>query len=408
MSIIDRLKMQQAGGKKVVIYCAGLHGILFSNVLKICGIAVDFFSDSDSCKWGTAIVDDIVCVSPESLKRYNCVGFICVGKIHYREIYEYVCKEKLFETMEISDIVDELISYNRKLYFDVLRSHAKQQPADIFYDLYPNQGTVNMMTGDQFCNTVKRNVQRIGIDAVKMTADKNRKKTAVYTAVFGGYDSFCLPQYVNNEMDYFYVSDIKPKELPTYYHWVNAREIIPEHILSPVKRNRFIKMHPHLFLEDYTFSVYIDGNVTIKDDISDFLHRSRTGIAVFLHPMRECIYYEALSIVNFKRVNIDDVCRQMNRYFEEGMPCRYGLAEMPVIVREHMKKECVDIMETWWQEFDTESQRDQLSFMYALWKNRFDLNDLACLGSNVRNCSQIEFCNHINENREVKNELVRS
>ena len=408
MGILDQLKMQQAGGKKIIIYCAGLHGILFYNVLKICGIEVDFFSDSDRGKWGTAVVDGIVCVSPESLKRYDCVGFICVGKIHYKEICEFVFKEKLFEVIEISSIVDDLISHNRKLYFEVLRSHAKRQPADIFYDLYPNQRLNSKQPENQFGNASEGNIQSIGIDTVNMDADKNRKKTVVYTAVFGGYDSFRFPKYASQEMDYFYVSDIKPNELPAYYHWVDARKIIPEHILSPVKRNRFIKMHPHLFLEDYSFSVYIDGNVTIKDDISDFLRRSRTGIAVFMHPMRECIYYEALSIVNFKRVNVDDVCRQMNRYFEEGMPCRYGLAEMPVIVREHMKKECVDVMESWWQEFDTESQRDQLSFMYALWKNRFGLNDLACLGSDVRNCSQIEFCGHLNENRDVKNELIRS
>lgn len=420
MGIIDKLKMQKADGRKVIIYCAGLHGILFYNVLKICGIAVDLFSDSDRRKWGTAVVDDIVCVSPKSLKSYDCVGFICVGKKHYQEIYEFVCKGKLFEVLEISSVVDDLVSHNRKLYFEVLRGHAMQQPADIFYDLHPNQGSVCRLTEEQFRNTAEHNVQSTGTDTdtvidtdtvtdtVKMNGNQNGKKAAVYTAVFGGYDSFCLPKYVSREMDYFYVSDIKPKGLPAYFHWIDAREIIPEHISSPVKRNRFVKMHPHLFLADYSFSVYIDGNVTVKDDISDLLRGSRTGIAVFMHPMRECIYYEALSIVNFKRVNIDDVCRQMNRYFEEGMPFRYGLAEMPVIVREHMKKECVDVMETWWQEFDTESQRDQLSFMYALWKNRFGLDDLACLGYDVRGCSQIEFCGHINENKDVKNELARS
>lgn len=166
-------------------------------------------------------------------------------------------------------------------------------------------------------------------------------------------------------------------------------------------------MHPHLFLGAYAYSVYMDGNILIKDDISSFLRESRTGISVFMHPMRECIYYEALSIVNFKRVNADDVCRQMNRYFAEGMPYRYGLAEMPVIAREHMKTECIDVMETWWDEFDSESQRDQLSFMYALWKNNFTLDDLESLGEDVRKCSRIEFCSHVKESRNVKNQECR-
>lgn len=383
MGVLDQIIRQKQDGKKVIIYCAGLHGILFYDVLKICGVSVDFFSDSDSRKWGRDIVDGMTCVSPDSLKEYDCVGVICVGKPHYNEIYEFICEEKLFEIIEISSVIDELILHHRRLYFEILRSHARKKPADIFYDLYPNKKPVE--TG-------------------MMKTDGDKKKTAVYTAVFGGYDAACFPEYQNQDMDYFYVSDIKPEGLPEYYHWVNAGDIIPAGITSPIKRNRYIKMHPHLFLKNYQYSIYLDGNITVKGDLSGFLCGSRTGIGVFMHPMRECVYYEALSIVNFKRVDVEDVCRQMNRYFEEGMPCRYGLAEMSVIVREHMKKECVVVMETWWREFDRESQRDQLSFMYALWKNKFGLDDLASLGENVRQCGQIEFRGHIRESREVKNE----
>lgn len=385
MSILDQIARRKENGRKLIIYCAGLHGSLFYNVLKVCGIQIDFFADSDSGKWGTIIADGMICVSPEEVKRYDCMGVICVKKSCYRGIYKFVRRENLFEIIEISSMIDELILNNRKLYFDVLRSHAKQKPADVFYDLYPN--------GKE---------SRLNI----AMPDRGEKKTAVYTAVFGGYDAVCFPRYVNHEMDFFYVSDHKPNELPEYYRWIDAKEIIPEYITSPIKRNRFIKMHPHLFLGEYSRSIYIDGNVTIKGDVSVFLCESRTGIAVFTHPMRECIYYEALSIVNFKRVDVDDVCRQMERYLEEGMPCRYGLAEMPVIVREHMKKECVAIMETWWKEFEHEAQRDQLSFMYALWKNGFALEDLACLGNDVRNCSQVEFCGHAMESMDVKNEFI--
>lgn len=389
MNRIEEIKRQKKDGKKIIIFCAGLHGILFYNVLKVCGIAVDFFSDSDRSKWEKTVVEDIICVSPEKIKCYDCMGFICVRKACYKEIYAWVCREKLFEIIEISYIIDGLILNNRKLYFDSLRSHAKQKSADIFYDLYPNK------------KSVKGDTLNFGIN-------KGKEKIAVYTAVFGGYDTMCVSQCLNDNTDYFYLSDIKPRELPEYYHWIDAGNIIPDYITSPIKRNRFIKMHPHLFLKNYTYSIYIDGNVRIKSDLSNFLTKSRTGISVFMHPMRECIYYEALSIVNFKRVDVEDVCKQMNKYFEEGMPYRYGLAEMPVIVREHMKKECMDVMATWWKEFNSESQRDQLSFMYALWKNKFCLDDLGCLGNNVRNCDEIEFCKHISESRNVKNEKMNT
>lgn len=387
MGVLDQIIRQKQDGKKVIIYCAGLHGILFYDVLKICGVSVDFFSDSDSRKWGRTVVDGVVCVSPDRLKEYDCVGFICVGKPYYNEIRELARREQLFEIIEISRLIDEVIENHRNLYFEILQSHAGKEPADIFYDLRPNKKPA--VTGTA------------GTDR-----DNHRKKAAVYTAVFGGYDAACFAEYQNQDLDYFYVSDVKPEGLPEYYQWVNAGDLIPARVTSPIKRNRYVKMHPHLFLKAYPYSIYLDGNITVKGDLLEFLRRSgsRTGIGVFMHPMRECVYYEALSIVNFKRVNVEDVRRQMNRYFEEGMPCRYGLAEMPVIVREHMKKECVDVMETWWREFDRESQRDQLSFMYALWKNKFGLDDLASLGENVRQCGQIEFRGHIRESREVKNE----
>lgn len=380
MGIQDYILTQQKGSRKVIIYCAGLHGQLFYEVLKICGISIDFFCDTDRDKWGKTIRDKVICISPDELKKFDCIGFICVGKVHYKELFEMIQKEKLFEIIEISAVIDDLILNDRELYFRVLRSHGQQKAADLFYDLHPN-----------------RKKAELGSTGVS-------DRIAVYTAVFGGYDSVSFPQYINAGMDYFYVSDERPQQLPEYYHWMDAREIIPEHIFSPIKRNRYIKMHPHLFLREYSNSVYMDGNVIIKDDISSFLRESKTGISVFMHPMRECIYYEALSIVNFKRVNVDDVCRQMKRYFKEGMPYRYGLTEMPVIVRQHMKKECIDVMETWWEEFDSESQRDQLSFMYSLWKNGFGLEDLRSLGDNVRKCGLIEFRKHVKESKDIKNE----
>jgi len=386
MTNLEQIEKFHREGKKIIIFCAGLHGRLFCKVLKTCGIMIDYFVDSNQEKWGTIIEEEIICVSPAEVKDMECVGFICVGKAHYSEICDYVTKEKLFEVLEISALIDCLVCSRQDLYFEVLRRHALEKPADLFYDLNPNhQANEDIVT--------------------EKGREDEKGRVAVYTAVFGDYDANCFPYYRNQNWDYFYVSDRKPECLPEYYRWIDAGIIIPADITSPIKRNRYIKMHPHLFLQDYMYSVYIDGNVVIKEDISDFIRKSRSGIAVFMHPMRECIYYEALSIVNFKRVNVEDVCKQMKRYFEEGMPCRYGLAEMPVIVREHRKKECMKVMETWWKEFAMEAQRDQLSFMYALWKNKLCLSDLASLGNNVRKCDALEFVEHLVESRDVKNDL---
>ena len=42
--------------------------------------------------------------------------------------------------------------------------------------------------------------------------------------------------------------------------------------------------------------------------------------------------------------------------------------EGALIVRKHNEKECVYLMEQWWEQIKNYSHRDQLSFNYVLWK----------------------------------------
>ncbi len=90
-----------------------------------------------------------------------------------------------------------------------------------------------------------------------------------------------------------------------------------------------------------------------------------------------------------------DVYNQMSAYMREGMPCEYGLPEMGIIAREHNNPICIKIMEEWWDEFiRTKSQRDQLSFMYVIWKNGLKLSDLYLLGEDMGKCDSILIYSH--------------
>ena len=55
------------------------------------------------------------------------------------------------------------------------------------------------------------------------------------------------------------------------------------------------------------------------------------------------------------------------------------------MVREHHNKDCIRVMETWWDEVLNNSRRDQLSFMYAVWKNGFTAQDLGGIDDTFRN-----------------------
>ena len=74
-----------------------------------------------------------------------------------------------------------------------------------------------------------------------------------------------------------------------------------------------------------------------------------------------------------RKDNSDIIDKQMEAYKKEGMPLKFGLPQSGIIIRKHNDEKCKKLMEAWWQEIKNHSKRDQLSFTYALWKNK-DVN----------------------------------
>jgi hypothetical protein len=102
---------------------------------------------------------------------------------------------------------------------------------------------------------------------------------------------------------------------------------------------------------------------------------------------RDCIYDEAQAILNFGKINSERapergiknwkdnpklIVEQMNRYMVEGYPKNNGLATNPIIIRNHNNSDVIKNMEDWWVEIKYNSKRDQLSFNYIAWKNKFN------------------------------------
>ena len=53
---------------------------------------------------------------------------------------------------------------------------------------------------------------------------------------------------------------------------------------------------------------------------------------------------------------------------------RYLQPDLGVTLRRHNEKDCIKVMEDWWKEIRYGSKRDQLSFNYVAWKNKFKFN----------------------------------
>ena len=201
----------------------------------------------------------------------------------------------------------------------------------------------------------------------------------VYTSIFDKYD------------------EIQKQNLPDGWDWQCFSEENSLPIYEDNNRNaKRFKVLPHRYLQDYEYSIFIDGNMTVRGNIDELIEKylSDANVAFFSHnennlDARNSAYDEAQTIFdlgekNIKRspergiLNYKDnpfvIQKQMERYRMLRYPANDGLITGMVILRRHNEKDCIETMEDWWTEIKYNSKRDQLSFNYCAWKNDLKFN----------------------------------
>ena len=109
----------------------------------------------------------------------------------------------------------------------------------------------------------------------------------VYTSIFGNYD------------------DVKEQQLPTGWDWKCFSEENSLSLYSDNNRNaKRFKVLPHRYLQDYEYSIFIDGNMSVVGNIGELVEKylSDSNVAFFSHNQnaldaRNCIYDEANLII---------------------------------------------------------------------------------------------------------------
>jgi len=203
-------------------------------------------------------------------------------------------------------------------------------------------------------------------------------KCVIYTSVFGGYDK--ITEQSSGDWDWKYFSEENSMSL----YEDNNRNA-----------KRF-KILPHRYLQEYEYSIFIDGNMSIRGNLDELIDKylSDSNVAFFSHnnnelDARNCAYKEAQTILDLGAKNMkltpgrgmynykDDpylIQKQMTKYAMLGYPPDNGLITGMVILRRHNEKDCIKTMEDWWTEVKYGSKRDQLSFNYSAWKNDLKFN----------------------------------
>lgn len=216
------------------------------------------------------------------------------------------------------------------------------------------------------------------------------KEIVVYTAISGDYDELRTPSVINKNADYVCYTDNSRIKSDFW----EIREF-PKNNLDSVRKARNVKIRPHLYLEGYKFSIWIDGNLDIIGDIDTLMNnfqKQKYKLMTFKHPERNCIYKEAERCIYFQNEDPFIINKQIEAYTEDGLPKEVGMVETNVLLREHNDERVIESMEKWWLEVEKYSRRDQLSFNYVFWKYQYEYGLL--MGDSRGNSSFFERREH--------------
>lgn len=285
-----------------------------------------------------------------------------------------ILKDTLEEEHKLRNEINRLLSDNNKLY--VVNRELKQLVNERNKNLaeyLSTHGYLKYKSNNIFTRllnklkNVKKFFWRFKRLLYKIFRVKNKK--VVYTAITGDYDELLTPKYVNDDWDYICFTD--NDNIKSDFWEIR----IMEHLdLDKGKKARKYKVLPHIYLPKYNYSLWIDGNYRIVDDINKYIKRyvKKNPMLCLVHEYRDCIYEEAKKCIEMNLESEKVINSQINGYRVEGYPKNNGLVASGILYRKHNDPKVIALMNAWWAEINLKSRRDQLSFNYVCWKENFE------------------------------------
>lgn len=191
-------------------------------------------------------------------------------------------------------------------------------------------------------------------------------KVAIITSCYNNYDTLkpVLPQK-GFEIEWIYVTDHRPLDpvgwsVQHNVHWGK----------NPRYASKFPKAKPWEYT-DAEASIWLDTSFkiiseTFVHDLIETLHRSGSGIAQFKHPVRDCIYEEALVVKAHRKYAANQpIEEQVEYYWDEGHPEHWGLWSSGVIARLHTTQ-IKKMGHLWMDEISDWTTCDQISEPYVM------------------------------------------
>lgn len=185
---------------------------------------------------------------------------------------------------------------------------------------------------------------------------------------------------MTDDLDYY------QKNEKTAYRVINIDSVIPYNGLTDKEKNRYCKTHGFSIFREYSYSIYVDGSLSIVGRVSELIHKiGKYGLAFYSHPYAKDPYMEALSQTLCSRITRDEANSTINNFALAGLPRRCGCVEGGVVIVDNRNRKAKDILDSWFKEYmKGEAKRDQLYLPYVLYKKQIDIRDLNTIHDNLR------------------------
>lgn len=230
------------------------------------------------------------------------------------------------------------------------------------------------------------------IRSYQISPNKGKRKIVFYTAVFGEYDNLLLPGSIDEDVDYVCFTD-RPRN--TYGVWQIRAS--PYYHSDPTRVARYIKTHPHQLFPGYHFAIWLDANIIPRSHLQkyiDVIRLENTSFGLIPHPHRDCFYQEADACKLRRKDNPSVIDAQADFYRKNGLDEFAGLFETGFMVI-RMADEAVSLVfQTWWQEIERFSRRDQLGLAWALSQTKIQVSHLLPKGVSVREDDDFVYYTH--------------
>ena len=194
------------------------------------------------------------------------------------------------------------------------------------------------------------------------------ERVVIYSGLFGRYDSIAPAPSLPNA-DFVLFTDDEHVVAPG---WIIRQ--LPrgnsEVKFSPEALNRQVKINPHLFFPEYSYSLYVDANLSIDGNVMSLI-RNRVRdlpLVAFAHPERSSAFDEIEAVLLRGKGRVPALIEQWKFFREQGLPDSTGMIEARFMWRAHHDPSVRMLMEEWWKTYERFLSRDQPALAFAMWK----------------------------------------